>query len=251
MATSTPLWRRDGLGNYLCNACGLYYKMNGTNRPLVKPKNSRVSTNRREGLCCNNCLTQTTTLWRRTNEGGTVCNACGLYQKLHNTPRPMTMKKELIQTRNRKMNKKMIVKHEELEEDWTNNEDWLKSYTLTRMGSVREEDVEILEQEESSPNNNNNNNNADNSSIIVNNNTNGVSNINNFSNISNVHTEEEEEGGEFEENMQEVGREEEKEVRRIRENEEEEEGREEVFDDILISGSPTVASPEEDGTKST
>ena len=60
MATSTPLWRRshrlhrhhhliiilimirDGLGNYLCNACGLYYKMNGTNRPLVKPKNSRV-----------------------------------------------------------------------------------------------------------------------------------------------------------------------------------------------------------------
>ena len=23
------------------------------------------STNRREGLCCNNCLTQTTTLWRR------------------------------------------------------------------------------------------------------------------------------------------------------------------------------------------
>ena len=41
-ATSTPLWRRDGRGNYLCNACGLYFKMNGTSRPLVKPKNSRV-----------------------------------------------------------------------------------------------------------------------------------------------------------------------------------------------------------------
>ena len=53
----------------------------------------------------------------------------------------MTMKKELIQTRNRKMNKKMIVKNEIMEEDWTNNEDWLKSYNIHR--SMQDNDCEV------------------------------------------------------------------------------------------------------------
>jgi hypothetical protein len=44
-------------------------------------------------------------LWRRTTSGEIVCNACGLYQKVHNQPRPISLKKENLQTRKRKQSK--------------------------------------------------------------------------------------------------------------------------------------------------
>ncbi|KAJ3112109.1 hypothetical protein HDU96_004944 [Phlyctochytrium bullatum] len=53
------------------------------------------------GTTCSNCKTMKTSLWRRGQDGEPLCNACGLFFKLHGVDRPVSMKTDVIRKRNR------------------------------------------------------------------------------------------------------------------------------------------------------
>ena len=55
-------------------------------------------------IACYNCGTTITPLWRRDDAGNTICNACGLYYKLHKSHRPVKMKRTTIKRRKRHLN---------------------------------------------------------------------------------------------------------------------------------------------------
>lgn len=59
---------------------------------------------------CQNCQTSTTPLWRRDELGSVLCNACGLFLKLHGRPRPISLKTDVIKSRNRVKNSGQALK---------------------------------------------------------------------------------------------------------------------------------------------
>ncbi|XP_017768649.1 PREDICTED: nitrogen regulatory protein areA-like isoform X2 [Nicrophorus vespilloides] len=93
---------KDNNGNILCTSCITMRPNPMRVAPVRTQKKPTMVNTRRNNVQCANCDTHQTTLWRRNNNGEPVCNACGLYFKLHGVNRPPTMKKEGIQTRKRK-----------------------------------------------------------------------------------------------------------------------------------------------------
>jgi len=65
------------------------------------PSGNRLDDNNGAPTTCTNCFTQTTPLWRRNPEGQPLCNACGLFLKLHGVVRPLSLKTDVIKKRNR------------------------------------------------------------------------------------------------------------------------------------------------------
>ncbi|OMJ09972.1 Transcription factor elt-1, partial [Smittium culicis] len=105
----TPLWRRCGPDMLLCNACGLYYRLHNKHRSKThKNQNNKKDTSfpdtNDQLSVCSNCKTTKTPLWRRDEEGNPLCNACGLYYKLHKEKRPISLKTDVIKKRHRAEN---------------------------------------------------------------------------------------------------------------------------------------------------
>ncbi|XP_028820523.1 zinc finger transcription factor Trps1 isoform X2 [Denticeps clupeoides] len=83
------------------------YSSNSESKSSKEESQSLLRRRRGSGVFCANCLTTKTSLWRKNANGGYVCNACGLYQKLHSTPRPLNIIKQnngeqIIRRRTRK-----------------------------------------------------------------------------------------------------------------------------------------------------
>lgn len=104
MGGSSPLATASGeiadtSGNHLWTGSDDLTKNNNNNSPKSANNNQQSS---QKDLSCTNCGTTTTTIWRRNLRGEMVCNACGLYFKLHGVNRPHTMRRDTIHTRRRR-----------------------------------------------------------------------------------------------------------------------------------------------------
>lgn len=96
------IWGRESGKGPVCDKCStgnnMMEKTTIYQEDELHEFNSKVSD---DNIICTNCQATTTPLWRRDATGKTICNACGLYYKLHHVHRPATMMRTVIKRRKR------------------------------------------------------------------------------------------------------------------------------------------------------
>ncbi|KAG0175507.1 hypothetical protein DFQ28_000070 [Apophysomyces sp. BC1034] len=101
------LWGRESGKGPVCDSCSsgdndnLHSSADESRDDESQEKHETQKDRVDEGTVCANCRTSTTPLWRRDTSGKTICNACGLYYKLHRVHRPATMMRTVIKRRKR------------------------------------------------------------------------------------------------------------------------------------------------------
>lgn len=100
------LWGRESGKGPVCDHCSNggkdYSQQEESPSSMEKEILMDLASNKNdENIICANCQATTTPLWRRDATGKTICNACGLYYKLHHVHRPATMMRTVIKRRKR------------------------------------------------------------------------------------------------------------------------------------------------------
>ncbi|KAI9259338.1 hypothetical protein BY458DRAFT_517508 [Sporodiniella umbellata] len=83
--------------------------------PFIFNETTKQGRRRTNSIQCSNCNTANTPLWRRSTQGYPLCNACGLFYKLHGTMRPLRLKTDVIKRRKRLTNNKLPTTYPQLE----------------------------------------------------------------------------------------------------------------------------------------
>ncbi|GFS72555.1 hypothetical protein NPIL_568601 [Nephila pilipes] len=70
---------------------------------VAKQQNALLNTDKKKKVQidkqCSNCKTRITSTWRRYTKADIQCNACYLYEKTNQKPRPIKMRKDILQIR--------------------------------------------------------------------------------------------------------------------------------------------------------